>query len=102
LLKFFLAKNSVSTRFIAVIWILFDINFFFHFQINLGLDVLNSIILKPEKLNFPASKKLTQFNVIDASFVTQSDGSTAVEIVLKRIVMYHLTNTFMPTSSLLV
>ena len=47
--------------------------------------------------------RLTQFNVISHSFITQNDSSrVSVEIVLQRIFSYHLTNTFIPTSSLLL
>lgn len=57
----------------------------------------------PNKLNFSASKSLTQFNVINCTFYSMENNSKViVELVLQRILFYHLTNTFIPTTSLLV
>ena len=67
------------------------------------LDLKQTIQLLPEKLNFNGTKSLTQFQVRSYLFKIQENGATlSVEIVLQRIFSYHLTNTFIPTSSLLL
>ena len=52
---------------------------------------------------FNASKTLLQFNVIDWRFKQLEDGARLhLDIKLRRIVSYHLTNTYMPTMTLLI
>jgi len=54
-------------------------------------------------LVFNASRALSQFNVIGTDFNTTMDGSRIhVDIKLRRIISYHLTNTFLPTITLLI
>ncbi len=46
---------------------------------------------------------LTQFEVKSYSFIVHDNGSRVnVEITLQRVFSYHVTNTFIPTTSLLV
>jgi hypothetical protein len=54
-------------------------------------------------LTFNAPKTLLQFTVIENNFNTTLDGSRLqVDIKLQRIISYHLTNTYMPTITLLI
>jgi hypothetical protein len=60
----------------------------------------------PEELKNNISKiadVLTQFKIINCSTVSLKNGSKVhVDIKLKRIFQYHLTNTYMPTITLLI
>jgi hypothetical protein len=59
--------------------------------------------LTPNRLEYTGSKTLTQFTIERYSFHEAGNGSRAeVKLVLQRIYSYHVTNTFMPTVSLLV
>jgi hypothetical protein len=61
------------------------------------------IKLEPDNLLFSGTKALTQFEVKRYSFNIHDNGSRVdVEIILRRVFSYHLTNTFIPTTSLLV
>ena len=67
------------------------------------LDLKQNIQLVPDNLNFLGAKSLTQFEVKSYSFNIYENGTILnVEIVLQRIFSYHLTNTFIPTTSLLL
>lgn len=69
----------------------------------LPLDLKQNIQLVPEKLNFNGTKYLTQFEVKSYSYKILENGSSVnIEIVLQRIFSYHLTNTYIPTTSLLL
>jgi len=69
----------------------------------LPLDLDQSISLITESLIVHSPTSLPQFNLIQTSFFSSDESSKVnVEIVLQRIFFYHLTNTFIPTSSLLV
>ncbi len=69
----------------------------------LPLDLKQNIQLVPENLNFNGTKYLTQFEVKSYSYKILENGSSVnIEIVLQRIFSYHLTNTYIPTTSLLL
>ena len=73
------------------------------FQLTLPLDLKNGVSLNPKNLSFSAPMALTQFTLISQTFSSLENGRTVdVEFVLQRIISYHLTNTFIPTISLLV
>ncbi len=66
-------------------------------------DLTGSIALLPNFLTFNGSKTLSQFNIIDTTFNLKMDDSRLhVDIKLKRIISYHLTNTYLPTITLLI
>ena len=62
-----------------------------------------SIQLVPESLILATKKSLTQFNLAN-NFFYQIENFTAIkaEFRFQRIISYHLTNTYIPTASLLV
>lgn len=73
------------------------------FQLTLPLDLKNGVLLHSKNLSFSAPMALTQFSLIRQTFSSLENGRTVdVEFVLQRIISYHLTNTFIPTISLLV
>jgi hypothetical protein len=75
----------------------------FGFQLSLPDDLMGSVVIVANALIFKASRKLSQFNVIGTDFNTTMDGSRiSVDIKLRRIISYHLTNTFLPTITLLI
>ena len=60
-------------------------------------------MLEAQGLKFSNEVELPQFNVINSHILTEINSSVAVvEIKLKRIFSYHITNTYMPTSTLLI
>ena len=60
-------------------------------------------MLEAQGLKFSNEVELPQFNVINSQILTEINSSVAVvEIKLKRIFSYHITNTYMPTSTLLI
>jgi hypothetical protein len=72
------------------------------FQLTLPPSINDNVRLTPGQLIFEASRKLTQFNVIDFTFVQERNNSVIkLNLYLKRILSYHVTNTFIPTTSLL-
>jgi hypothetical protein len=67
------------------------------------VDLRKIPFLVPDKLSFNGSQALSQFNILSYSFNPNEKSSrVSVEIVLQRIFSYHVTNTFIPTTSLLV
>ncbi len=67
------------------------------------VDLRKIPFLVPDKLSFNGSQALSQFNILSYSFNPNEKSSRlSVEIVLQRIFSYHVTNTFIPTTSLLV
>jgi hypothetical protein len=66
----------------------------YNFQLMLPGDLTGSIALLPDNLIFNGSKTLSQFNIIKTTFNLNTDDSRLhVDIKLKRIISYHLTNT---------
>jgi energy-coupling factor transporter transmembrane protein EcfT len=66
-------------------------------------DLIRSISLLPDNLSYNGSRTLSQFNVMDTAFSLSLNGSRLhVDIKLKRIISYHLTNTYLPTITLLI
>ncbi len=66
-------------------------------------DLTGSIALLADTLIFNGSKTLSQFNVMDTAFNLKiNDSRLHVDIKLKRIISYHLTNTYLPTITLLI
>jgi len=73
------------------------------FQLMQPSDLIGSINLLPDTLIFNGSKTLTQFNIVEIAFNLKTDDSRLhVDIKLKRIISYHLTNTYLPTITLLI
>jgi len=71
--------------------------------LTLPLDLKNGVLLHARNLCFSAPMALTQFSLIRQTFSSLENGRIVdVEFVLQRIISYHLTNTFIPTISLLV
>jgi hypothetical protein len=69
----------------------------------LPMDLKTSIQLIPKQLNYTYSDVLKQFEVEKILFEEMDKFSEVnVEIKLKRIFSYHLTNTYLPTLTLLV
>ncbi len=65
--------------------------------------MIDSVVIVANDLTFNALKTLSQFNVIGKDLNTTLDGSRiGVYIKLRRIISYHLTNTYMPTVTLLI
>ena len=74
-----------------------------NFQLMLPSDLNGSIALLPDTLIFDGSRTLSQFNIMDTTFNFNLDDSRLhVDIKLKRIISYHLTNTYLPTITLLI
>jgi hypothetical protein len=66
-------------------------------------DLIGSIALLPDNLTFRGSRTLSQFNILDTNFnLNKDDSRLHVDIKLKRIISYHLTNTYLPTITLLI
>ena len=75
----------------------------FILQLQAPIDLIGYVRLVPDHLNYLASEVLSQFYVSNVSMSTDESGSVCeVGIVLQRIYLYHLTNTYLPTFSLLV
>ena len=71
-------------------------------QLSSPLELKNIVLLEPGDLSFSGTKSLAQFNVKSYNFKVLENGSRVhVEIYLQRIFYYHLTNTYIPTISLL-
>ena len=65
--------------------------------------MIGNVVIVANYLIFNAPETLSQFNVISKDFNTTLDGSKLqVDIKLHRIISYHLTNTYMPTITLLI
>jgi hypothetical protein len=66
-------------------------------------ELKNSLVLIPGNLKYNISKDLSQFYLSDCTITALKNQSEInVAINLKRISSYHLTNTYMPTSTLLI
>ncbi len=76
----------------------------FFFQLKVPLDLEKSVELAASKLNINLSGKLlTQFQMFNFSAETDSAKlKYFVRINLRRMFLYHLTNTYLPTLTLLV
>ena len=78
---------------------------FFYHQIILPVEQVGSVFLTPapDGLEFINKGELPQFKVIKFEMVPEKNHSQInVKLKLKRIFTYHITNTFMPTSTLLI
>jgi hypothetical protein len=72
-------------------------------QMRLPMELKNSLILVPGRLQYSNLKALAQFNLKDFAMKPLSNQSEIIIVLnLKRIFSYHLTNTYMPTSTLLI
>jgi hypothetical protein len=72
-------------------------------QIILPEELKNSLVLFPGNLQYNISKVLTQFYLRESTITALNNQSEInVAINLKRIFSYHLTNTYMPTTTLLI
>jgi hypothetical protein len=73
------------------------------FQVMLPNNLIKSVALLADSLTFNGSRTLSQFMVMETTFNLNLDDSRLhVDIKLKRIISYHLTNTFLPTITLLI
>jgi hypothetical protein len=64
---------------------------------------MESVAITSNALFYTGPETLSQFTVIGTHFNTTMDGSsTQVDIKLKRMISYHLTNTYLPTVTLLI
>jgi len=78
-------------------------NYVFFFQLYLPKNLENSIQLIPDTLIVTIQKCLTQFNLVNSVFYeTENFTSIKAEFKFQRIISYHVTNTYIPTASLLV
>ena len=69
----------------------------------LPADLKQIIAINPDTLIYNGSKTLSQFIVTDTKFSQSYDGSIlSVDIKLSRRISYHLTNTYLPTMTLLI
>ena len=66
------------------------------------MDVAEIVHLIPGSLIVPGNVELNQFNLINKTFHKGFDNIMMADLTFKRKVMYHLTNTYLPTISLLV
>ena len=70
---------------------------------SLPSELTGSVTLKAKGLNFTNQGLLPQFNVVWHDIESVSNETQIMVIIkLKRIFTYHITNTFMPTSTLLI
>jgi hypothetical protein len=73
------------------------------FQLLLPDELIKIVELYPDSIIYNGSKTLTQFIVTDSKFSQSFDGSIlSVDIKLSRRIAYHLTNTYLPTITLLI
>jgi hypothetical protein len=73
------------------------------FKLMVPGDLIGSIALLPDNLTFHGSRTLSQFNILDTNFnLNKDDSRLHVDVKLKRIISYHLTNTYLPTITLLI
>jgi len=76
---------------------------FLLFQLLLPAELLKIVELYPDNIIYNGSKTLTQFIVTDSKFSQSFDGKIlSVDIKLSRRIAYHLTNTYLPTITLLI
>ncbi len=69
----------------------------------LPLDLNETVQLIPTQPDYQSADILKQFNVINVTIESSDDKSRLkLKIKLQRIFYYHLTNTFMPTFTLLI
>jgi hypothetical protein len=69
----------------------------------LPVELKNSLLLILGNLQCNISKVLTQFRFKDCTMTAlKNQSEISVAINLKRIFSYHLTNTYMPTTTLLI
>ena len=70
---------------------------------SLPSELTGSVTLKAKGLNFTNQGLLPQFNVVWHDIESVNNETLIMVIIkLKRIFTYHITNTFMPTSTLLI
>jgi len=69
----------------------------------LPADLIQIVAINPDTLIYNGSKTLSQFIVTDTKFSQSYDGSIlSVDMKLCRRISYHLTNTYLPTMTLLI
>ncbi len=67
------------------------------------VELKNNLVLIPRHLQYNISQALTQFYLRDCTIqALKNQSEINVAINLKRIFTHHLTNTYMPTSTLLI
>jgi hypothetical protein len=72
------------------------------FQIGEPLNQEKLIDLIPQELVYNVSNILTEFDVVQKSFVKKDTFGLQVRLVFKRILLFHLVNTYFPMLSLLI
>ncbi len=68
-------------------------------------DLYNILVLKPNQPNCDKLKPLAQFYLLSCNLQFSAENNSSevtVGLKLKRIFSYHLTNTYMPTITLLI
>ena len=69
------------------------------FQLSSPLALKSNLSLIPGEIATKASDILPQYSVDSVTFAQQTDKSILnVEVMISRIVWYHVTNTFVPTT----
>ena len=72
-------------------------------QLTLPVELENSLVLIPGLLVYNNSEVLTQFYLRECTLkALKKETEIHVAVHLKRIVSHHVTNTYMPTSTLLI
>jgi hypothetical protein len=74
---------------------------FFFQQISTIKALQEYIHLNASSFQYPVSFDLTQFYVVDQKFNT-SNTQVTVQLTFQRMFLFHLTNTYMPTLTLLI
>jgi hypothetical protein len=69
-------------------------------------DLINFVKIIPGNISYLGSKTLTQFKVIGhnlklAESESEMEKRLIIELVLQRMYLYHMTNTYLPTTCLL-
>ena len=72
------------------------------FQLEVPMDMAELVNLIAGTMNVPENVVLNQFDLINKAFNNGPSFSLIAEMTFQRKVMYHLTNTYLPTISLLV
>jgi len=70
-------------------------------QISTTKALQDYIHLNASSFQYPDSFDLTQFYVVDQKFIT-SQNHVTVHLTFQRMFLFHLTNTYMPTLTLLI
>ncbi len=73
-----------------------------HFKIDVPLNQQNQIKLIPKFLIYDMVDTLTQFDIVETTLEFGNSSGVLVRLGFKRILLYHLANTYLPMLSLLI